>query len=713
MNAKTPFFQARTACILCFLLWTVCWAAAGCSSSECTYDTDCPGLQTCIDGQCVAVSNDCPDRDCPDGFVCLDDNCIEAACISIDCPEGSACADGACYPEDCSTRSCPGYGELCIDGYCLPASCVDVQCPEGERCASGACYPIDCESEACPGYGEVCVQGQCVERSCVGVTCPEDYACAGGQCYPLDCGGDVCEDERQVCVDGQCTARTCAHVECPEGELCADGWCLPASCSTHGCQEGEVCVDEVCVDAECVHVACDAPPSDYCDGDVQVRFPAEGICIQGVCEYAEERMDCPGGCQSGRCVDVTCGGVICDPGEDCVDEECRCGGVGPDCGAGETCCGSACVRLDSDPAHCGRCNHSCGQHTHCSSSSCHCDGGWGECSGGWGDGCETPLGTLENCLGCGDRCGGGGQCAQAVCTPEGCDLNPVADGTACGNRFCDGKQLRQETCQGGSCAGSALVEDCDDGEFCTDDFCDADEGCSHAEWTDGTECGSRYCDGLIWRMHTCQGGTCSGSSQLADCEDPEYCIQDHCLGDTGCENPPMPDYTPCPTEGWYCLDGESVEAVCGNDDLEPWESCDDGNNDDEDECSPDCQVGCSGGRTFQGHCYRLVHTGSGWSGGHSACLALGMDYAAVSSSGEMSFLVRFRDETENNRYLWLGLHYDEGAAAFVWTNGETVTYTNWASGEPNDNSCCAVYRQSSYWYDNPCEQGYVPACESD
>ena len=92
------------------------------SEKECTYDTDCRGNKSCIDGKCVThYPQDCPDRKCAEGFFCIDDTCVELACLEVNCPEGEACAGGKCYPEDCGKRTCPGLGEVCIKEECLPA----------------------------------------------------------------------------------------------------------------------------------------------------------------------------------------------------------------------------------------------------------------------------------------------------------------------------------------------------------------------------------------------------------------------------------------------------------------------------------------------------------------------------------------------------------------------------------------------------------------
>ena len=52
---------------------------------------------------------------------------------------------------------------------------------------------------------------------------------------------------------------------------------------------------------------------------------------------------------------------------------------------------------------------------------------------------------------------------------------------------------------------------------------------------------------------------------------------------------------------------------------------------------------------------------------------------------------------------------------FVWTNGETVTYTNWASGEPNDSSgedCGQLFWSGLKWNDIRCDATGPYICET-
>ena len=40
--------------------------------------------------------------------------------------------------------------------------------------------------------------------------------------------------------------------------------------------------------------------------------------------------------------------------------------------------------------------------------------------------------------------------------------------------------------------------------------------------------------------------------------------------------------------------------------------------------------------------------------------------------------------TQSGYYCWIGYNDIDNEGTFVWDDGSTSTYTNWADGEPND-----------------------------
>lgn len=100
----------------------------------------------------------------------------------------------------------------------------------------------------------------------------------------------------------------------------------------------------------------------------------------------------------------------------------------------------------------------------------------------------------------GDPCNGTERCASCACVPG----SPPPDGAACN----DGDACTTgDACAAGVCVG--IPRDCDDGNPCTDDACDAATGCRHAANTaacdDGDPCSA---------PDVCSGGVCDGASRL-------------------------------------------------------------------------------------------------------------------------------------------------------------------------------------------------------
>jgi hypothetical protein len=97
------------------------------------------------------------------------------------------------------------------------------------------------------------------------------------------------------------------------------------------------------------------------------------------------------------------------------------------------------------------------------------------------------------------QCDDGDQCTIDLCdAAAGCITSP-ADGQPCD----DGDACTvNTTCQAGACAGGVVL-DCDDGNVCTDETCDPAAGCVFTNNTDPCDDGDECTIGDV-----CSGGTC-------------------------------------------------------------------------------------------------------------------------------------------------------------------------------------------------------------
>jgi hypothetical protein len=164
-----------------------------------------------------------------------------------------------------------------------------------------------------------------------------------------------------------------------------------------------------------------------------------GQCVfpSGVCEsdWAHCRGDGNGGCETSLSVSTSCGTCYnqCFGGTECKNENgyhyCgqQCVMPFPDS------CTFSCVDFQSDTGNCGSCGAGCYQPSAtmaCQSGKCvktGCESGFADCRAG-DDGCETQLGTDDDCGDCGDKscqlantlftCSqGAAPCDAALCAP--------------------------------------------------------------------------------------------------------------------------------------------------------------------------------------------------------------------------------------------------------------------------------------------------------
>jgi len=91
--------------------------------------------------------------------------------------------------------------------------------------------------------------------------------------------------------------------------------------------------------------------------------------------------------------------------------------------------------------------------------------------------------------------------------------------------------------------------------------------------------------------------------------------------------------------------------------------------------------------TYNGNTYELLSEAS-WTDSEAYAVSLGGHLVAVDNASENTFLTT---TWGSHMTLWIGLFRTvPNQPTFAWTNGQAVTYTNWAPGEPNN--CCAGER---------------------
>jgi hypothetical protein len=83
---------------------------------------------------------------------------------------------------------------------------------------------------------------------------------------------------------------------------------------------------------------------------------------------------------------------------------------------------------------------------------------------------------------------------------------------------------------------------------------------------------------------------------------------------------------------------------------------------------------------YNGHSYYRSTGTANWTTARSNCVAMGGHLVTVTSSGENAFLFGLWPSG------WIGLTDEVTEGTWKWVTGETFSYSNWNSGEPNNSN---------------------------
>ncbi|XP_074721575.1 macrophage mannose receptor 1-like [Strix uralensis] len=115
-----------------------------------------------------------------------------------------------------------------------------------------------------------------------------------------------------------------------------------------------------------------------------------------------------------------------------------------------------------------------------------------------------------------------------------------------------------------------------------------------------------------------------------------------------------------------------------------------------------------------------------WHAARDACINLGGNLATISNEQVQAFLFyHLKDATTN---VWVGMNDINKESTFLWTDGSTVSYTNWVNGAPEqkqsffdyydyetlmdvtvETDCVFIMKSDGKWRDDSCdnERGYI------
>ncbi|MBI5387108.1 MAG: VCBS repeat-containing protein [Verrucomicrobia bacterium] len=102
-------------------------------------------------------------------------------------------------------------------------------------------------------------------------------------------------------------------------------------------------------------------------------------------------------------------------------------------------------------------------------------------------------------------------------------------------------------------------------------------------------------------------------------------------------------------------------------------------------------------RSYGGHAYTITDAGMTWYNAETAARAVGGHLVTLNTSLE-------NDWVRDNFYsvygnVWIGMSDEAQRGTYVWASGESVTYTNWDAGQPNNNNNAdyGVMRGAGLW----------------
>jgi hypothetical protein len=397
-----------------------------CSKPECTSNSQCEGMESCVEGACIEAS--CSDKsECSDGQICnpiagICQNPPDTCTTNFDCPVGNVCGDDGMCSSGCTTDQdcddvmtyCNTDNSLCEPGCRTDASCAaDQSCSDARQCE---CDPSKCaEGSICDESVNACIE-KAIE-SCDEVTCGDGFVCNPDNNFMCEPAPDECstvQGDPNACPPGtRCNQATgdCEVMTCTNGKSQADcdgtnnpvfseAFCECVQCvDDTNCAAGSSCNSN----GQCIEgcVACSTDPNN----------PA-GACMDNAAPF----------CFSGCCVECT-NSTECAGADVCLNNG-RCGPP-PSCAMDPTVCpaGTVCVSEVCQPTMMGACDitdtTSCPPGQMCmpdpitGMNTCQGGGQIGECSPACINGLECTIGFCTGCVNDG-QCNPGQTCNQII-----------------------------------------------------------------------------------------------------------------------------------------------------------------------------------------------------------------------------------------------------------------------------------------------------------
>ncbi len=173
------------------------------------------------------------------------------------------------------------------------------------------------------------------------------------------------------------------------------------------------------------------------------------------------------------------------------------------------------------------------------------------------------------------------------------------------------------------------------------------------------------------------------------------------------------DVTACDAPADYVSSDQDCDD--GDEDVNPaaTDVCDGVDNDCSDAVDDGGLCACNV-EYYDDGTYLYCETAAAWSSAQTTCQSYGYDLLTVNDADENAWAVETAN-TYSTAKWWIGFNDISTEGSWVWASGESASYTNWHSGEPNNagNEDCAQFNRFSdeTWNDEPCSSSFRFICE--
>lgn len=113
----------------------------------------------------------------------------------------------------------------------------------------------------------------------------------------------------------------------------------------------------------------------------------------------------------------------------------------------------------------------------------------------------------------------------------------------------------------------------------------------------------------------------------------------------------------------------------------------------------------NGAENYNDHYYKTFDYGMTWKNAKKYCEALGGHLAAITTEEEQQFIAESVEKKKKNSY-WLG-GYKKSNGEWAWITGETFSYTNWSSRQPDNYTAKSENALMMYRNTNPYSTSYL------